>query len=110
MADTLRPRWVLTASVAAALVLGAGVPPARAEVDVVGGIVGGVGDILTGALSIPMSVISGTLTGPPIIGTIGGALRGILGTIGYTTRGAMRLVGVSLPVATSLAPFLPFVL
>jgi len=73
-------------------------------------LLGGVADIVSGALSLPAGVLAGTLGGPPVIGTISGAVFGALNTISLTLRGALRLVGVAIPVAASLAPLLPIFL
>ena len=71
---------------------------------------GGIGDLVNGVLAIPAGVLGGTLNGPPIIGTIGGALRGALATLGYTARGALRLMGVAIPLAAKAAPLIPIFL
>lgn len=70
-------------------------------------LMGGIGDIVSGALSLPAGVLAGTLNGPPVIGTISGAVFGALNTVSLTTRGVLRLVGVAIPLAASLAPLLP---
>ena len=86
--------------------LGVSAAPAHADNDLIGGLT----DVVQGALAIPMGTLAGTFGGPPIIGTIGGALQGALNTIGYTTRGLLRLVGVAVPTAASLAPLIPLFL
>ena len=98
----------VTAVAALAIALSVALPAgtARAGNDLVGGI----GDIIGGALAIPMSTLAGTFTGPPILGTIGGALSGVFGAISLTARGLLRLVGVSVPIATTVAPYLPLFL
>ena len=73
-------------------------------------LMGAVGDVVGGALAIPMGVLGGTLKGPFILGTLGGALRGTFNAIGLTTRGALRLTGVALPFAARLAPLVPIFL
>lgn len=73
-------------------------------------VLGGIGDILGGALSLPMGALAGTLSGPPIIGTVNGVLFGALNTLSQTTRGILRLTGVAIPIAAKLAPFLPIFL
>lgn len=67
-------------------------------------------DIVGGVFAIPMGVLGGTFGGPPIIGTIGGALRGTLQAVGLTTRGAFKLVGVAVPLAAKVAPLIPLFL
>lgn len=68
---------------------------------------GAVGDVVGGALAIPMGVLGGTIRGPFILGTLGGALRGTFNAIGLTTRGALRLTGVAIPLVSRLAPLIP---
>ena len=74
------------------------------------GLGGAIGDLLGGVFALPMGVLAGTASGPPVIGTIGGALAGAINTLGYTTRGALKLVGVAVPTAASLAPYIPLFL
>jgi len=70
---------------------------------------GGVGDVVQGAFAIPMGTLAGTLGGPPVIGTMVGAVTGAFGTAYYTTRGAFRIAGSVIPLARAAAPFfLPF--
>jgi len=90
-----------------ALALAGGMParPARANE-----LLGGVGDIISGVFAIPMSTLAGTFGGPPLLGTLGGALSGVFGAVSLTARGLLRLVGVSVPVAASIAPYVPFFL
>ncbi len=85
------------------LVMGAPIPKASADNDLIGGI----GDVLAGATALPMSIIEGTLSGPPILGTLSGALLGTARTLGFATRGLLRLAGVALPLALRLAPYVP---
>lgn len=93
-------------SIALLVFIGAAAAPARADNDLVGGLT----DVVQGALAIPVGAIAGTLGGPPLIGTVGGALQGALNALGYTTRGVLRLVGVAVPTAASLAPLIPLFL
>lgn len=72
-----------------------------------GEFVSAVGDLVAGVLSVPVGVLAGTVNGPPIIGTVGGALQGAASTVGYTLRGALRLIGVAIPAAASVAPYIP---
>ena len=71
---------------------------------------GGVMDLVGGVFAIPMGILRGTFGGPPIIGTIGGALQGALQTVALTTRGAFELVGVAIPLAAKVAPLIPLFL
>jgi hypothetical protein len=81
-------------------------PAAHAE----NNLLGGIGDLINGALSIPVGVLAGTMSGPPVIGTVRGAVFGTLNAVSLTTRGALRLVGVVIPLAARLAPLLPIFL
>ena len=74
------------------------------------GLMGGIGDILGGVLSIPMGILAGTMSGPPILGTVGGALAGSLNAVSLTTRGLLKLVGVAIPTAAAVAPYIPLFL
>lgn len=98
----------LTVALAAALVALPGPAPAHAED--VGGLLGGVGDILGAAFSLPAGILQGTLGGPPILGTVGGALSGALNTVSLAVRGVLRLAGVAIPVAAQAAPLIPLFL
>ena len=89
---------------ALALVLASGVAAPRSEANE---LIGGIGDIINGVLSIPAGVLGGTLSGPPILGTVGGALFGALNTVSLATRGVFRLLGVAIPLAAKVAPLLP---
>ena len=100
-----RKLWVLIVGLCAVLlVVGPPIAPASAQANE---LIGGVGDIIGGALSIPIGVLAGTLNGPPILGTVGGALAGMLNTLSLTTRGVLRLLGVAIPIAGRLVPLLP---
>ena len=103
---TRATRWLIVGCCVAGLVVAARAPAARAD----DGLLGGVADIVTGALSIPAGAIAGTLTGPPILGTVTGALLGALNTLSLTTRGVLRLAGVAIPLVARLAPLLPIFL
>ncbi|MBI4323102.1 MAG: hypothetical protein HY596_02370 [Candidatus Omnitrophica bacterium] len=102
MADNGR-RWLIVGCCVAGLVMAARVPAAGAD----DGLLGGVADIVTGALSIPAGAIAGTLNGPPILGTVTGTLLGALNTLSLTSRGVLRLAGAVVPLVARLAPLLP---
>lgn len=100
-------RWFVVAGIAIVLVVGFPVRPVYAQPDLFGGI----SDLVMGALAIPIDVLAGTFSGPPILGTVNGALGGVFQTLAFATRGTFRLLGVVLPLAEKAAPFvLPFVL
>lgn len=101
------------ASGLAALALAAGLvlaPPAQPAHAFIGSLIAGVGDLIEGAFALPVHIISGTLSGPPLIGTLGGVMTGALQMVASTTRGAFRIATFALPAAWKVAPFLPFVL
>lgn len=99
-------RWLIVGCCVVGLVVATRAPAARADDD----LLGGVADIVNGALSIPAGAIAGTLSGPPILGTVTGTLLGALNTLSLATRGVLRLVGVAIPIASHLAPLLPIFL
>ncbi len=80
--------------------------PSSAHADILGGLT----DIVHGAVSLPMGILMGTLTGPPVIGTVQGALAGSVNTLSYTARGVLGLAGTAVPAAMALAPYLPLIL
>ena len=81
------------------------VQPARAD------IIRGLGKIIGGVFQIPLSTLSGTFSGPPIVGTLFGALGGAFNGLGMITDGALEIVGDAVPLAQSVAPLvLPFLL
>lgn len=96
---------VVAGLVLAALLVGPA-SPAHAENDLLGGI----GDIIGGAFAIPVDTLVGTFSGPPIVGTIGGALHGTVRALSSTTRGVFRLLGVGIPLALRAAPYVFFFL
>ena len=78
--------------------------------DVAGEVVGGFTDLLTGIFAIPMGILQGTMSGPPIVGTVAGALTGTFHALSSTLGGVYRLIRAAVPVAGAAAPYLPFVL
>ena len=73
------------------------------------GIVRGVQQVVAAVFALPFGVLQGTLSGPPIIGTLGGALSGTFRTVSLVTSGAMEIVSGAVPLAKAAAPFLlPF--
>ena len=71
---------------------------------------GGLADLVGGVLSIPYGIVAGTASGPPILGTLSGAMLGTLNAVSLGLRGSFRLIGVAIPVATSVAPYIPLFL
>jgi len=89
----------------AALVIGLGwmAPPAHAN------ILHGLGNIIGGVLQIPIQILAGTFSGPPVIGTIGGALSGAVQGVGMVLGGTLELAGDGFELAKAAAPYvLPF--
>ena len=72
------------------------------------GIVSGISKIVTGVLGVPLSILAGTMSGPPIIGTLAGALTGTIRGVSMVLGGAVDLAGAALPIARAVAPFLVF--
>lgn len=76
-----------------------------------GNLANGLVDVISGPLELPKQIIVGTLTGPPIIGTLAGAVTGAFAAIGTTLRGVAEVAAGSVSLGSSLAPYvLPFVL
>lgn len=72
-------------------------------------IVKGVTEIVSGILQIPFSTLAGTFQGPPILGTVMGALNGLLGGTSLVAHGALELAVSGLSIAKTVAPYvLPF--
>ena len=82
-------------------------PPAHAFL---GALFAGISDLIQGVFALPVHILAGTMSGPPIIGTVGGVLTGAMQTVTSTTRGVFRLLTVAIPIAAKAAPYLPFVL
>ena len=78
--------------------------PAQAD------LVRGIEEVVSGILTLPLSTIAGTFSGPPILGTLSGAVTGLLGGVGLVTHGVLELVVSGVSVAKTVAPYvLPFV-
>ena len=75
------------------------------------GIVTGIQKILMGVLSIPVQTLTGTFSGPPILGTVMGALNGTINGVGLVVGGVFDIASGVIPLAKTAAPYvLPFVL
>jgi hypothetical protein len=59
-------------------------------------------------LGLPLSILAGTVSGPPIIGTLAGAVSGTINGVGLVLSGAVELAAAAIPVAKAVAPFLVF--
>jgi len=69
---------------------------------------GGIAKVITGVLSLPLSILAGTVNGPPIIGTLAGAVNGTVQGVGLVLSGAVDLLQAAVPIAKAAAPFLVF--
>ena len=75
------------------------------------GIISGVQKIVMGVLPIPVSTLMGTFSGPPILGTVMGALNGTISGVGLVLGGVFDIASGAIPLAKAAAPYvLPFVL
>lgn len=75
-------------------------PPADAD------ILSGVKNVIAGVLAIPLSTLGGTFSGPPIIGTLMGAINGTVNGIGLVAQGALDLAASGFSIAKSVGPYL----
>ncbi len=75
--------------------------PVRAD------IVNGLMRIVGGVLEVPKDILAGTFSGPPIVGTVAGALAGALRGTAMVASGALETVVSAIPVAAKLAPYIP---
>lgn len=99
----MKQRSITVSGLLAGLVLFA--PAAQAD------IVRGVQEIVGGVLQVPLSTLAGTLNGPPILGTLLGAIGGLVNGLGLVTHGALEIGASGLAIAKTVAPYvLPFVL
>ena len=79
-------------------------PPAEAN------ILHGIGSLIGGILQIPIQTLMGTFSGPPILGTLMGAVNGTIQGTGMVLGGALELLGDGFSLAKTAAPYvLPFV-
>ncbi len=80
-------------------------PPAEAAV------FRGIAKILGGVFQVPASILSGTFTGPPIVGTVFGAVNGAVGGLGMVASGLLDLASSAFGIAKAVGPYvLPYVL
>ncbi len=72
-------------------------------------IVSGVTKMVVGIFSIPLTTLAGTFSGPPIFGTLMGAVNGTIRGVGLVTSGALELALDGAGLAKAAAPYvLPF--
>ncbi len=83
------------------------VNPRPAEANVISGL----SKIVAGVFQLPVSILAGTFTGPPIVGTLMGAVNGTIQTVTLIGGGALELAADGAALAKAAAPYvLPFVL
>ena len=70
----------------------------------------GITDLVTAPFELPKQVLAGTLSGPPIVGTVAGAVVGTFATAGKVLRGVGGLATGVLNLGSALAPLAPYVL
>ena len=66
----------------------------------------GISRLLTAPFQMPRYLIEGTLSGPPLLGTVGGALKGTLYTVSSVLNGTLDIARGAVPYAKYAAPFL----
>ena len=74
------------------------------------GITEGLVDIVTGPLELPKQILVGTMSGPPIIGTLAGAIFGAVSAVGTTLRGVGEVAAGAVSLGAAVAPYAPAVL
>ena len=73
-------------------------------------IVRGIQEVVGGIFQLPLSILAGTFNGPPVVGTLMGALSGTLKGVGLVAHGALELAASGVSIAKAAAPYiLPFV-
>ena len=74
--------------------------PAQAD------IIRGLQKIVAGVFQLPLSTLAGTFSGPPIVGTVVGALSGAFNGVGLVASGVLDLAASAVPIVKTVAPFL----
>ncbi|MBI2093272.1 MAG: hypothetical protein HYT88_00910 [Candidatus Omnitrophica bacterium] len=65
--------------------------------------------MVAGVLQVPLSTLVGTVSGPPIVGTVLGAVNGTVSGVGLVLGGAWEVAAFGVDAAKAAAPFvLPF--
>ena len=96
---------VLCVSVTILWFCGVAAQPAEAD------IIRGLAKIVTGVFQFPVSTLAGTFSGPPILGTLMGAVNGTFQGIGLVASGLLDVTFSAMPIAKAVAPYLiPFFL
>ena len=68
--------------------------------------ISGIFKIIGGVLQVPLSMLVGTFSGPPILGTAFGAVNGVIQGLGMVASGALELVSDGVGVAKTVGPYL----
>lgn len=69
----------------------------------------GIAYLIGGVLEIPRSVLVGTFSGPPLLGTAAGLLTGTFNSALYLAKGTLEVAGTAVPLAKAFGPMLlPF--
>ena len=69
----------------------------------------GIQKILAGIIKLPANTLVGTLTGPPVIGTISGLLSGTIQSVGLIGSGLVDIAASAVSLAKLAGPYvLPF--
>ena len=103
MAANSRVSWgnhVVAAALVAGVLFG---HPQAAHANLLAGLM----KIVGGVIGIPKSIIVGTMTGPPILGTLTGTLIGAVNGVAMVAGGAVETVVSLIPLALKALPFLP---
>lgn len=94
-------------SIAAFLFLACTFFPRNAEANILAGVT----KMVVGVFAIPLSTLAGTFSGPPILGTLMGAVNGTIRGVTLVTSGALELALDGAGLAKAAAPYvLPFLL
>jgi hypothetical protein len=81
--------------------------PASAEA----AIVRGLQQVISGVFQVPISILVGTFSGPPVVGTVFGAVNGLVSGVGLVASGTLELAASGVSIAKMVAPYvLPFLL
>ena len=66
--------------------------------------------VVAGVLEIPRATVAGTFGGPPVIGTVFGAINGTVRGVGMVARGAIETVTSVAGLALKYGPIIPIFL
>lgn len=80
--------------------------PSVVDADVLRGLM----RVVSGVFEIPRATLAGTVSGPPVLGTVLGALTGAVNGLGLVAGGTLETVVSLVPLALKAAPLLPIFL